>query len=105
MLYYLKDGSTQFLTDDNREDRMRDMIREQMGDGMAECFDDLIFSIHTELEEKADEYLSEKSDLLCDRIDSILYHFDDYLKAPESLKRNLKDLSLEIKNTVVGLEL
>ena len=100
-MYYLSDGSAEFIAGD-RDERLRDLIRDHMGADMATCFDDVVSDIRVDVEEQVDKYLDEQASSLCSRIEAIIYNLSDYIKAPDSLKRQLKDLILEIKDCSTG---
>lgn len=60
MIYRLKDGGFEFMDDHNRVGRLRELLREKLGEEIAECFDDVVADLTSDHEEAALEYIQKK---------------------------------------------
>lgn len=105
MVYQIKNGGTVFVTDENREDQLRRVIDEHLGRDMETCFNDVLEDKRDSLENEAIAYIEKKSTLVLSRVDSLIYHLDDYVKKPDVLKRQLEALKQEIKLHADNFEL
>lgn len=92
MMYALKNGEYYLTSEIDREDKLRGVLSEQLGRDAETWLNDVLEDSRNEERER----MECKVALLENRVSGFLYHFDDYLKAPASFKRQLEALKREM---------
>ena len=92
MTYVLNDGTYELTTDADREDKLRRVIDEKLGRDAETWFSDVLEAAKEEAVNKALMEMDKGLALLSSQLDAIMYHIDDYVKNPKSLRTQLKDL-------------
>ena len=100
MMYALKNGEYYLTSEIDREDKLRGVLSEQLGRDAETWLVDVLENSRNEERER----MECKVVLLENRVSGFLYHFDDYLKAPDSFKRQLEALKREMDEAAGKIE-
>jgi hypothetical protein len=105
MIYRLRDGGFEFMDDHNRVGRLRELLREKLGEEIAECFDDVVADMTSDHEEAALEYIQKKLLHPLNIMNSMLADKDFSQTIPDAVKSKLRTIKKELKELDNGSEL
>ena len=87
MFVHFKDGRFEIADENNQERIIEDSLREYCGEDLVTVFRDVIYSHESGWYDAIDEEM-----VLTDNIESLLYNWEDYMKATDALKEMLESL-------------
>lgn len=95
---FLNDGSREYINvgSADQDVQFRRVIEEKLGHDMATCFDEVAYN-HVE---RVIDYIEKQLPLIKNRIDMLIYHFDDYAKLPDKAKDVLQVVKKEMDEMV-----
>lgn len=92
MYVYLKNGTQELISESNAEDMLRSIIREGCGEDSLDLLDMVIGKKEEGIKEEVVNWYTRRVVDVTSTIKNILYQFDDYMKNPKALKRDLQHL-------------